>query len=148
QVRTRLQKASGVAVHGEFASKTVEPTAMQKVAVGQDTPDNRLSTPGAGAASTCHSLPFHASATVAGSLLSPSMLAPTARHMDALTQDTRVNPKGSTPHGFRSGNARHLVPFHAAALSHGKWFRDITEPTAMQNDRRVHEIPARARPRG
>src|SRR5215471_3546146 len=119
QVRARSQPPAGVAVHGELISKPAKPTAMQKVAVGQDTPDNWLSTPGAGAASTCHFVPFHDSATVAGVLLSPSMLAPTARHMDALTQDTRVNPKVSTPHGFRAGKARHRAPFHAAAPSHG-----------------------------
>src|SRR5215472_4316817 len=46
QVSARLQNASAAAVHGEFVMKAAPPTAMQKVAVGQDTPDNRLSKPG------------------------------------------------------------------------------------------------------
>src|SRR6266487_48871 len=145
QARARMQANAS---HGDATSLSVKPTAMQKERVGQDTSDNSLSAPPSGVASSCHFLPFHSSASAISAFESGSRPAPTAMHMDALTQDTWMNPMIVTRHGSRLGHARHLVPFHAAALSHTNSGRDSPEPTAMQNDRRVHEMPTRRRPRG
>src|SRR6516165_7164929 len=114
----------------------LNPTAVQTVRAGQATLASPTGRPpaGLGVAWTCHSWPFHRSASVL-----VRVCCPTAVHAEAEVEATplrmALGPAGA---GLTVGTIRHVRPFHRSAsvpsCSPGGAGSN-SPPTAMQDDR-------------